>query len=226
VSVSSVARDASSPGLALDPEYSATFTTSATGAVVADAGGPYSIQSGVSIQLDGSLSVAAAGIDTWSWEITAPGGAVSFASGERPNVQFAVVGQYTVLLRVTDVLGNSATDSTTLTVTAIGGSNFLADYWWLFVILILGVVGGLIFLLAGKRRKKDEETMPPEVPPEYVETVPPARVTGGPSLAPRGPPVAPPVGAAPGKPMTRECPTCGTIVDTTDTECFMCGSRL
>jgi NADH:ubiquinone oxidoreductase subunit 6 (subunit J) len=222
LTVSTVARDASDPGITLAAPYVVVFTTSATGAVTANAGGPYTGIAGSSVQLDGSGSTPASAIVEYTWEITAPGGAISFASGEQPTVQFSAVGQYSILLTVRDAFDNTDTDTTTLTITASVGSNFLADYWWIFVILILAVIGALIFVLA-KRKKKEEEPMPPEVPPEQVETMPPSRTPA------RGPP--PPLAPAhtvapPGKPTTRECPTCGTIVDVVDTECFMCGSKL
>jgi len=226
LTVSSSARDTSRPGNLLSPDYRAAFRTSATGAATADAGGPYTGLTGTNVQLDGSGSSSLAGtIENWTWEITPQGGgAARFAFTETPTVQFATAGIYTIRLTVLDSAGNVASATTTATITAgLGGSNFLADYWWVFLILILAILGALFFLL-GKRRKKEEEPMPPEVPPGQVETMPPSRAPAW--EPPPPPPPAAPMAPSKGKPMTRECPTCGTIVDTTDTECFMCGTKL
>jgi hypothetical protein len=215
LTVSTVAKDVSDPGNALAGPYSVTFTTSATGAVIADAGGPYAGQAGLAIRLDGRGSTGA--VVNWTWEIIYPGGATTaFAYGDRPLVTLPTQGTYQITLTVRDGAGNTDEDATTAAIAGGAGGNFLADYWWLFLILIAAIVL-LLFFLMGRRRKKDE----PErraMAPEYVE------------VTPRAPPPArlapPPIAPAKGKPTTRECASCGTIVDSSDTECFMCGAKL
>ena len=76
--------------------------------------------------------------------------------------------------------------------------------------VLAGVCGGLgeylgvdtviirivaLILLFGRRRKKEEAPMPPEVPPEQVETMPPSRP---PERGPTAPPPAPPAARPPG----------------------------
>lgn len=229
LTVGTNAQDASIPGNALANPFTLTFTTSSTGAVTADAGGPYSGPAGTAIPFIGSNSVGA--IVNYTWQINLTTGAV-FVYGENPSFRTSAVGTFEVTLIVRDASGNTHTDTTSVTTSAAAGPDFLAQYWWVFLILILAIVGGLLFLVLGKRRKKEEE-MPPEVPPEYVETIPapvarappPRPAPARPSAPPRAA-APPPVTPARASPQTRECPSCGTIVDTTDTECFMCGAKL
>lgn len=234
LTVTTTAHDLSDPGNTLANPFTLTFTTSNVGAVSANAGGPYSVPAGTAILFDGRGSTGACAAPiTCTWEVQLPSGLV-FLSGAQPTFQTSVTGTFTVTLTVRDASNNEATDTTQVTVTAAQGGDFLSQYWWLILILILAIVGALLFLLMGKRRKKDEE-MPEEVPPETVETVPPARPRAPPARPAAPPPkaaapprpVAPAVAApAKGTPATKECATCGTIVDVTDTECFMCGSKL
>jgi len=94
------------------------------------------------------------------------------------------------------------------------------------VILIIVVAALLYFLVIAKKRKKKEE-VPPSLE-EEAQAPEPATAPRAPP-APRAPAAArappPPPPPAPGAAGTRECPSCGTIVDTKDTECFMCGHK-
>ena len=223
LTVTTTARDASDPGINLSPVYTADFTTTLSSGLDAIIAGPSTGQTGTQYTYDGSGSTPSADITTYEWEFVNPSEVSSFPTpGNTAAFTFNTAGTWRVILNVTDAAGNYDTAELTVVISSGGGSNFLADYWWLFVILILAIVGALIFLLA-KRRKKEEEPMPPEVPPEQVETMPPSRA---PSRGPPSPAMSAPTIAPPGKPTTRECPVCGTIVDVVDTECFMCGSKL
>ncbi len=221
LSVSTAAQDASTPGNALAAPYSVTFTTSATGAVTADAGGPYTGTVGTDFRVDGSSSLGA--VTNWTWEITHPDGSTTtFEYGDNPLAHFPTAGTYNILLTVRDAGGNTDTDTTTALISAGQQRTFFEDYWWLFVILIIAIILALLFAFM-RRKKKEEEPMPPEVPPDQVDVTPPTR-------APPARPMPPPPAGAPavgkGAPRTRDCPSCGTILDATDTECFMCGTKL
>lgn len=222
LTVANAAEDDSDPGNTLAGPYTATFTTSSTGAVTADAGGPYTGRVGALVRLDGSASVGTS--LNYTWEITHPGGATSFAYNVRPDVRFPAVGTYQILLTVRDGANNTDTDSTTAQISeAPGGTSFFTDYWWVFLILILAILGALIFV--GARRRKKDEHMPPEVPPEDVEVTPSAGARESPGMPPPPPPAGATAGTR-GATSTRECPMCGTILDVTDKECFMCGAKL
>jgi len=218
------ALDVSDPGNALAPPYSATFDATDVSPVQADVGGPYGGQVGQTIAFDGTGSTGP--ITEYDWEFVSPDNVTYLESGETTSRSFNQAGTWTVVLTVTDANGNSDTDETTFVITAAPPQDFLSAYWWVFVILILAVVFAILFLLLGRRRKKEEE-MPEAVPAAQVVTMPPAAPARAPPKAPP-PKAAPPRPAAPakGSPTTRDCPSCGTIVDQTDTECFMCGAKL
>jgi len=219
LTVGTGALDASDPGLNLDPQYTATFTTTATTGLTAVVTGPATAETGTQVTFDGTGSDPAPGaVITYTWEVRNPSGAtVSNASGgETFPRTFDAAGTWTIVLWVTDAAGNSASDQVTIEITAGGQIDFFSQYWWLLLIVIIAVIGGLLFFLLGRRRKKEPEEMPEAVPPESVETVPPA--------APRAAPPA--AGTSAGKPATKECKNCGTILKATDSECFMCGAAV
>ncbi len=79
-------------------------------------------------------------------------------------------------------------------------------------ILIIVVAALVVFLVIAKRRRRVRE----EAPPAPVPKAPPAPA----AWAPPPPPPPPAAGAG-----TKECPSCGTVVDAKDPECFRCGRR-
>ncbi|MGD8644866.1 MAG: PKD domain-containing protein [Chromatiales bacterium] len=103
---------------------SALVTTTATievapanRAPTADAGGPYSGDTGASIQFDGSGSSDPDGDSlSYAWDF----GDGSVGSGATPTHSYSAAGEYTVELVVNDGLLDSAASSTTATVTDPG----------------------------------------------------------------------------------------------------------
>ncbi|MBW1686544.1 MAG: DUF4347 domain-containing protein [Deltaproteobacteria bacterium] len=90
----------------------------------ADAGGPYAINEGDSVALDGSASSDPDGDPlTWSWDLNNDG-TFGDVTGETPNVPWATLqsygidddGAYTIGLRVDDGVSGTDTATTTLTV--------------------------------------------------------------------------------------------------------------
>jgi len=229
LAVGTSARDASTPGNTLDPAYSAVFTTTTQTGLTASIDGPSASTVGTT-ETYTSTSTPVSEISGYQWTVTDPTGAVvGTGQGTTIGVPFTRAGDWHVTLEVRDDAGNTATATVTVTVTERGGTDFLSQYWWLLLILILAVVGALLFVLLGKRRKK-EEHLPEAMPPERVETIPPAAPARAP-VAPARPAAPPPAPAAPAaapgaRPATKDCPTCGTILDAKDTECFMCGAKV
>lgn len=91
------------------------------GGPVADAGGPYSVFEGNSIELDGSDSTTSGGsIVSYDWNITSGNGSLSSTSGEQVtyNAPSDVQSDITVLveLEVTDDNGDKDTDTAEITV--------------------------------------------------------------------------------------------------------------
>jgi len=121
-----------------------------------------------------------------------------------------------IVLTVIDPDGGSVTVESQPFAIRTGGLDVLVIGGLLGIILAV-VIGLLLwFLVFAKRRKKEEGELAP--PPAAPMRAAPPRAA---------PPPAPPRPAAPRPPSgaTKECPTCGTIVDTKDTECFMCGHK-
>jgi len=228
------ARDASDPGNALQSAYVVQFNTSAVGGVVAKPGGPYTGTVGDSVPFDGSASTGTAPLN-FTWEIRSSSGSlVATLWNAEPTHTFTAAGTYNITLTVRDATGTTDTKYTTATITEKTPTGFLDQYWWLLLILILAILGAIIFLVMSRRRKKPEE-MPEAVPAGQVATMPPARPAAPPApgrpappppTVPPPPPAAAPAPAQAGKPQTRQCPSCGTIVEMTDKECFMCGTAL
>ena len=90
----------------------------------ADAGGPYSTPEGTNVALDGTGSAAgshpsAGALTAFEWDLDNDG---QYDDATGPNPDFTAVGQDRVAaigLRVTDAWGNTATDSSTVTVTNV-----------------------------------------------------------------------------------------------------------
>lgn len=88
----------------------------------ADPGGPYTVEEGSTVMLDGSGSSDAEGPVTFAWSVGA--GSLNDPSAEQPTFDAAGVapGTVTVQLTVTDDDGNVATASTTVEVLAVDGA--------------------------------------------------------------------------------------------------------
>ncbi|MCP3936624.1 MAG: PKD domain-containing protein, partial [Actinomycetia bacterium] len=83
---------------------------------VANAGGPYTVDEGSNIALDGSgSSDSEDNIVSWDWDLDNDG-VYDDATGETTTFSWADDGAYTVGLKVTDSFGESDTDTTTVTV--------------------------------------------------------------------------------------------------------------
>ena len=216
ISISIRAKDQSDPGNPLAAAASISFTTGTTGGITADAGPDRTGEVGSTFTLDGSGSTGA--ITNYTWSIQLPGGGTDTRYGQTATYAFNAVGAYTITLTVRDASGNTDTDTATVTITELRPADFLSQYWWLLLILIIAIVAALLFLLMGKRRKKEE----PEEAPPAPAAKPPSKPAAPPPRA-AAPAAAKPAG---GTPKTVACPSCGTIVDSTDTECFMCGTAL
>jgi len=115
--------------------------------------------------------------------------------------------------------GNRTVQSGTFSIK--GGGLDLVVIGALLGIILAVVIGALLFFLVAKRRKKEEAVAPP-LPVAPSRAAPPRAAPPAPRAPPRpapAPPASPPSGA------TKECPSCGTIIDMKDTECFMCGHK-
>ena len=104
-------------GVGLTDTDTATVTvTNAT--PVADAGGPYTVNQGLGLTVDGSGSTDSDGtLSTYEWDCTSDGSYELSSSSPTSTCTYADDGTYTVTLRVTDDDGAQATDSATVTVT-------------------------------------------------------------------------------------------------------------
>jgi len=76
---------------------------------------PSTVVAGTTLTLDASASTDNLGIAEYEWRITSTGPPV-VRRGVRAAYFFEKAGEYTVTLEVTDAVGNSATDSATITV--------------------------------------------------------------------------------------------------------------
>ncbi|MCO4772437.1 MAG: PKD domain-containing protein [Deltaproteobacteria bacterium] len=93
----------------------ATATATIDGAPTADAGGPYAVDQGVGLTVDGSASSDAEGaIVSWDWDCDTDG--VVDATGVSATCTYTTVGTATLTLTVTDGAGltNSATSTVTV----------------------------------------------------------------------------------------------------------------
>jgi hypothetical protein len=151
---------------------------------------------------DGRISARLVGATSYAW--TAPN-----IDSSNVKVVLTVIDQDGGPLTVES--GAFAIKAAGLDLIAIGG---------LLGIILAVIIGALLyFLVFAKRRKKEEETPPPPAAP--MRAAPPPRAAAPPAAR------APPRPAAPVPPNggTKECPGCGTIIDSKDTECFMCGHK-
>ncbi|MCP4378831.1 MAG: PKD domain-containing protein, partial [bacterium] len=83
---------------------------------VANAGGPYIVAEGSTIALDGSgSSDPENNIVSWDWDLDADG-LYDDATGQIPSLSWPDNGAYTAGLKVTDLYGESSTDTATVTV--------------------------------------------------------------------------------------------------------------
>jgi hypothetical protein len=83
---------------------------------IADAGGPYFVLEGTSVQLDGASSNDPDGDAlTYEWDLDNDG-EFDEAAGETTEVNFPDNGEYTISLRVTDPYGAEGTDTSFVTV--------------------------------------------------------------------------------------------------------------
>ena len=131
-------------------------------------------------------------------------------------------GDVRIQVTVIDEQGLQTMGSSAVFAIRRGGGLDLVTVGIIAVILIVVVAALLYFLVIAKKRKRKEE----EAPAAIEEEAPPAPAPRAPkATAARAPPPPPPLAKAPGGAGTRECPSCGTIVDTKDTECFMCGHK-
>lgn len=92
-----------------------------TGGPTADAGGPYTVDEGDSVVLDGSGSTKKRGtIKQYDWQIVSGNGSLSSPSGSQVTYYAPSNAQadydVTVELTVTDQKGNTDTDTATITV--------------------------------------------------------------------------------------------------------------
>ncbi len=111
-------------GLQVTDDDGATATDTATVTVtntppLADAGGPYTVNQGVPVAVDGSGSSDADGsIVSWAWDCDTDGTVdVTSATGTGSSCAWGDDGTYTITLTVTDDDGATATDTATATVT-------------------------------------------------------------------------------------------------------------
>jgi PKD repeat protein len=83
---------------------------------IAEAGPDQTILTGEELSLDGSASHASEGstLVAYEWDFESDG--VFDSSSKEPSLVFALIGTYTVTLRVTDSLGETSTDTLTVTV--------------------------------------------------------------------------------------------------------------
>ena len=109
-------RVTNSGGLTDTDTASVTVTNTAP---TADAGGPYTVNQGVALTMDGSGSVDPDGtISTFAWDCDNNGSyETSSASATGATCTFADIGTYTVGLQITDDDGATDIDSATVTVT-------------------------------------------------------------------------------------------------------------
>ena len=118
----------------------------------ADAGPDQTVDVGTLVRFDGDLSFDDVEIVnyTWSFEV---GGEGKEIFGASPSWEFSEKGTYVVTLTVRDSVGQTDTD--TMSVTVEGektGGRTLADYWWVAPIVVV-VVALAVALLLFMRKK-------------------------------------------------------------------------
>ena len=81
----------------------------------ADAQGPYTGIINYPVRCTGSATGGVGGVPscTWSWDF----GDGNFSTGQNPQHNYSQAGEYQVVLTVTDSIGNTATNTTTATIT-------------------------------------------------------------------------------------------------------------
>jgi RHS repeat-associated protein len=105
---------------------SATATATIQALSVANAGGPYAVNLGQAIVLDGSKSTAPSGqtLTTYAWTF----GDSTTGVGVSPSHTYAAAGTYVVTLTVTSTSGNSASATTSATVNQLPVANAGGPY--------------------------------------------------------------------------------------------------
>jgi PKD repeat protein len=121
-----------------------TFSVRDTTVPIADAGPDGMFPAGTTVTLDGTASSDNDGIASYTWTFVVSGAPVTL-SGANPTHRFDTSGSYPVTLTVEDPSGNAASDSVTITVTALLGSvrGLVTDS------SALGIGGALVRLMNG-----------------------------------------------------------------------------
>ena len=228
------AHDACTPGLPLGSPTSFSFTTAAntlpTASVTAPAAGAQ-FAPGQSITITWTMSdtetpsaalVAYLNYTSGGQTHTVAGPLTGFSSGAgtyswpAPGIDASDV---VIVLTVIDADGGSRmAQSGAFSIKAGGGLDIVVIGGLLGIILAVVIIALLFFLVAKRRKKEQAAAPPPPVAPARAappRAAPPAARAPAPPAAPRGPPSG----------ATKECPSCGTIIDMKDTECFMCGHK-
>jgi hypothetical protein len=228
------AKDTSSPGVVMPTPYTFSFTTVApqrpTVAVSAPAAGA-SFAPGASITITWTMSdpvTATANLVVYvNYTSSAGNGAVSGRLVGQQTYTWTApsISATDVVVHVT-VINEAALSaeagSGAFTIQSPGGPIDVVTLGIIAIVIIVIIAVLVLFLLSKRRKKETEEeegpkAKEPEAAPAAAERVPPPPPPAAPV---RGAPLAAAATAG-----TKECPSCGTILDTKDAECFMCGHK-
>ncbi|MCK5310003.1 MAG: PKD domain-containing protein [Thermoplasmata archaeon] len=103
---------------------------------------------------DGSDSTDNVGIDEYTWTFVHNGTSVTL-NGQNPEFRFWEVGEYEVILNVTDAADNS--DQADFTIYVLNDPNVSEEFpWWTFalVTMVLAVIVTSVFILRSSKEEK------------------------------------------------------------------------
>lgn len=151
-----------------------TVTIRVNAPPVADAGDAISVDAGDEVTFDGSGSTDDSGaIENYTWTFEYDGDEIELY-GVSPSFVFEIVGEYTVVLTVTDAVGLTDTDEVVVTVLASADEeSFLESYWWVLAIIAIIVVAGVASAAMIMSKKGGKGGLP------EAETEPSAEQAGG-----------------------------------------------
>jgi phosphatidylserine/phosphatidylglycerophosphate/cardiolipin synthase-like enzyme len=125
---------------------------------IADAGEDRTVGQNEDVLLDGGNSFDDVGIVNYSWDLDNDGTYERF--GPQIMMDYSVVGNFTVALKVEDAWGNVGTDTCRVNVLPSDeGSQQHSDDGWggfaLMTVVAIGILVPALFFVAGKKRQKD-----------------------------------------------------------------------
>jgi parallel beta-helix repeat protein len=151
------------------------FETYDTTPPIANAGSDILVEQGAMVMFNGSYSSDTHRIDNWTWSFEYDNRTITLY-GITPSFGFGIIGNYSVILTVSDPSANSANDILWVYVSSPeitdedednskgDEESLLSGYWWAFVILAAVIVISIVLIL----RRLNMESEGEEIR-EYLE---------------------------------------------------------